>query len=129
MTALIKKRRHKLFNFSKIMALSITTGLLVTGCVTAEESIATPHTEAPTTSTSPGAHNSDGSLNITQCGAFTAAKEQTMCTMQYDPVCVKHKAPNGQISYKTAGNACMACTTATAISYTPGECGTGLPTK
>lgn len=129
MTALIQKRRHKLFDFSKIMALSITTGLLVTGCVTAEDSIATPHTEAPATSTSPGADNSDGSLKITQCGAFTADKEQTMCTMQYDPVCVKHKAPNGQISYKTAGNACMACTTATAISHTPGECGTGLPIK
>lgn len=129
MTALIQKRRHKLFNFSKIMALSITTGLLVTGCVTAEDSNSTPHTQTPAPISTPDANHSDNSTKVAQCGPFTPDKEQTMCTMQYDPVCVKHKAPNGQISYKTAGNACMACTTATAISYTPGECGTGLPIK
>ena len=120
MMKFILNRQHKRFTVSKIMALSLTTGLLMTGCVTAEESNSVPNPNTPTP---------DNSIMITQCGAFTPDKEQVMCTMQYDPVCVKHKATNGQISYKTAGNACSACTTATAISYTPGECGTGLPTQ
>lgn len=125
----IDYRRYKRFGVAKIMALSLSTGLLVTGCVTPDDSSSTPYTETSAPSTSPGVHDSDGSLKITRCGAFTADKQQMVCTMQYDPVCVKHKAPNGQISYKTAGNACSACTTATAISYTPGECSSVQPLK
>lgn len=121
-------KHHKLFD-PKVMALSITTALLVTGCVTAEDSSSAPHSQTPDSISYPDANHSDNSTKAAQCGPFTPDKEQTMCTMQYDPVCVKHKAANGQVSYKTAGNACMACTTATAISYTPGECGTGLPSR
>lgn len=122
-------RHHKRLSLSMIMAFSLSIGLLLTGCVTSDNSSSTPNTETSAPSTSPGAYDSDGSIKISQCGAFTADKEHVMCTMQYDPVCVKHKAPNGQISYKTAGNACSACTTATAISYTPGECGSAQPSK
>lgn len=118
MMTFILNRQHKRFTVSKIMALSLTTGLLVTGCVTPEDADSAPHTNKPTP---------DNSILISQCDAFTPDKEQVVCTMQYDPVCVRHKAPNGRISYKTAGNACSACTTATAVSYTPGECGAGLP--
>lgn len=122
-------RHHTLFDLSKVMVLSITTALLVTGCVTAEDSSSTPHSQTPDSISYPDANHSDNSTKTAQCGPFTPDKEQTMCTMQYDPVCVKHKAAKGQVSYKTAGNACMACTTATAISYTPGECGAGLPSR
>lgn len=116
--------QHKRFGIAKLIALSLTTGLLVTGCMITEDSNS-PNTQTPTpTTTLPDAYD----VKAAQCGPFTPEKAEVMCTMQYDPVCVKHKAPNGQISYKTAGNACTACTTPTAISHTPGECGTGLPT-
>lgn len=37
MMKFILNRQHKRFTVSKIMALSLTTGLLVTGCVTPED--------------------------------------------------------------------------------------------
>lgn len=61
----------------------------------------------------------DNQNNDIKCPPYNP--EQTMCTAQYDPVCVKVK--NGStISYRTAGNACSACGTTTAISYTQGQC-------
>lgn len=47
--------------------------------------------------------------------------EQTMCTAQYDPVCVKVKTRSGT-NYRTAGNACSACGTMAALGYVKGEC-------
>ena len=56
---------------------------------------------------------------VAQCPTFNP--EKTMCTAQYDPVCVKTQA-GSVISYRTAGNACSACSTPEAISYVKGEC-------
>ena len=57
-------------------------------------------------------------------------KPEMMCTMQYDPVCVK-TINNGIIRYQTYGNACMASNSGNvtnnapnnAISITKGACG------
>ena len=54
--------------------------------------------------------------------------EQTMCTAQYDPVCVKVKTNSG-ISYRTAGNACSACGTTVALGYVKGECSAPNPSE
>ncbi|WP_201632105.1 hypothetical protein [Psychrobacter immobilis] len=54
---------------------------------------------------------------VAQCPTFEP--EKTMCTAQYDPVCVKTQV-GSVISYRTAGNACSACSTPEAVSY--GEC-------
>ena len=56
---------------------------------------------------------------FTKCPPFNP--EQTMCTAQYDPVCVTVKNRDG-ISYRTAGNACSACGTTAAIGYVKGQC-------
>ena len=56
---------------------------------------------------------------VAQCSTFDP--EKTMCTAQYDPVCVKTQV-GSVISYRTAGNACSACSTPEAISYVKGEC-------
>lgn len=56
---------------------------------------------------------------VAQCPTFDPKK--TMCTAQYDPVCVKTKV-GSVVSYRTAGNACSACSTPEAISYVKGEC-------
>lgn len=53
-------------------------------------------------------------------------KPEMMCTMQYDPVCVK-TINNGIVRYQTYGNACMASNSVNAIdktmSVTKGACG------
>ena len=57
-------------------------------------------------------------------------KPEMMCTMQYDPVCVK-TINNGIVRYQTYGNACMASNSVNvtnnapnnAISITKGACG------
>lgn len=52
-------------------------------------------------------------------------KPEMMCTMQYDPVCVK-TINNGMVRYQTYGNACMASNSVNAIdktmSVTKGAC-------
>ena len=52
-------------------------------------------------------------------------KPEMMCTMQYDPVCVK-TINNGIVRYQTYGNACMASNSVNAIdktmSVTKGAC-------
>ena len=50
-------------------------------------------------------------------------KPVMMCTMQYDPVCVK-TMNQGVVSYQTYGNACMASHSVNPISVTKGACGT-----
>ena len=53
-------------------------------------------------------------------------KPEMMCTMQYDPVCVK-TINNGIVRYQTYGNACMASNSVNAMdktmSITKGACG------
>lgn len=53
-------------------------------------------------------------------------KPEMMCTMQYDPVCVK-TINNGIVRYQTYGNACMASNSVNAMdktmSVTKGACG------
>lgn len=53
-------------------------------------------------------------------------KPEMMCTMQYDPVCVK-TINNGIVHYQTYGNACIANNSVNApnnaISITKGACG------
>jgi len=53
-------------------------------------------------------------------------KPEMMCTMQYDPVCVK-TINNGIVHYQTYGNACMASNSVNAMdktmSVTKGACG------
>ena len=53
-------------------------------------------------------------------------KPEMMCTMQYDPVCVK-TINNGIVHYQTYGNACMANNSVNAMdktmSVTKGACG------
>ena len=53
-------------------------------------------------------------------------KPEMMCTMQYDPVCVK-TINNGIVRYQTYGNACMANNGVNAMdktmSITKGACG------
>ena len=52
-------------------------------------------------------------------------KPEMMCTMQYDPVCVK-TINNGLVRYQTYGNACMASNSVNAMdktmSVTKGAC-------
>ena len=52
-------------------------------------------------------------------------KPEMMCTMQYDPVCVK-TINNGLVRYQTYGNACMANNSVNAMdktmSVTKGAC-------
>lgn len=52
-------------------------------------------------------------------------KPEMMCTMQYDPVCVK-TVNNGIVRYQTYGNACMASNSVNAMdktmSVTKGAC-------
>ena len=52
-------------------------------------------------------------------------KPEVMCTMQYDPVCVK-TINNGIVRYQTYGNACMASNSVNAMdktmSITRGAC-------
>ncbi len=52
-------------------------------------------------------------------------KPEMMCTMQYDPVCVK-TINNGIVHYQTYGNACMANNSVNAMdktmSVTKGAC-------
>ena len=56
---------------------------------------------------------------FTKCPPYNP--EQTMCTAQYDPVCVKVKTDSG-FTYRTAGNSCSACGTTVALGYVKGQC-------
>ncbi len=91
-----------------ILSLALTSVLILTGCSY------TPDSVTPIQS---GTNNIENTL--TQCPASTSNK--TMCTMQYEPVCVKTQT-GSVISYRTAGNACSACNLPEAIGYTEGEC-------
>lgn len=108
-------------NKSWLAMLALTLGLTVTGCNNMI-TVPAPDTQ-PIRNTSQDPNFSPEQATIhtpRKCPPFNP-KVQKMCTMQYDPVCVKINTPTG-ISYRTAGNACSACNTAEAISYVPGQC-------
>ena len=97
-----------------LVGLSVTMAL--TGCNNM------PNIAAPDTSpihTPAINYPASNDITATKCPPFNP--EQTMCTAQYDPVCVKIKTGSA-VSYRTAGNACSACGTTSAISYVKGQC-------
>ena len=96
-----------------LLGLSVTIALA--GCNNIP-SIDTPDT-APIHSTGHSQQNSDNPF--IKCPPYNP--EQTMCTAQYDPVCVKVKTSSG-FSYRTAGNSCSACGTTAAVGYVKGQC-------
>ncbi|MGB2786611.1 hypothetical protein [Psychrobacter sp.] len=96
-----------------LLGLSVTIALA--GCNNIQ-SIDTPDT-APIHSTGHSQLNSDNPF--IKCPPYNP--EQTMCTAQYDPVCVKVKTGSG-FSYRTAGNSCSACGTTAAVDYVKGQC-------
>ena len=99
--------------------LGLSAAIALTGCNNIPSST---HTEPPIHSTD----NQNNTMNqssinnpFSKCPPFNP--EQTMCTAQYDPVCVTVKNQAG-ISYRTAGNACSACGTTSAVGYVKGQC-------
>lgn len=100
---------HKSWSALLCLTLSLPIGLALSGC-DPMVTVPAPQTQPIDTSDKP----------VTQCPTFDPQK--TMCTMQFDPVCVKIKTPTG-IDYKTGGNACSGCMSPDAINYVPGECG------
>lgn len=69
--------------------------------------------------------DSAGFINVSEvlfnCTGYSAGG---MCTMEYNPVCAKVPQTDGTFAWKTYGNACSACTTATekVLGYKLGEC-------
>ena len=100
---------------SCLVLLGLSATIALTGCNNV------PIIAAPDTTPIHTPVNSQPSGNnvFTNCPAYNP--EQTICTAQYDPVCVSVKT-GSTISYRTAGNACSACGTVSAIGYTKGEC-------
>lgn len=98
-----------------LLSAALSLPLLLGGCNNTQPAKTidntTINTPMPKTSTPENA--------FTTCPPFNPDKN--ICTMQYDPVCVKVKDKSG-IHYKTAGNACSACGTPEAIGFTQGEC-------
>ena len=121
-TASKQRSAYKSWPALLCLSLSLPLGLSLTGC-DPMVTIPAPQTqplEAPAKQTTPPIKYDK--TTATQCPTFNP--EKTMCTMQYDPVCVKVKTATG-ISYRTGGNACSGCMTPEAISYVPGKCGGG----
>ena len=98
-----------------LLAAALTLPLLLSGCNNTQPAkiMESSTIHAPKSDTS----NADGAFST--CPPFDPDKN--ICTMQYDPVCVKIKDQSG-IHYKTAGNSCSACGTPEAIGFTKGEC-------
>ncbi|WP_040642054.1 hypothetical protein [Psychrobacter aquaticus] len=102
-------------NFFKSSLLGLTLTMALASCSYLPNSV-TPDTTPTQPATNPLLKGS-----FTQCPSSTSKPGDTMCTMQYDPVCVKTKV-GSVISYRTAGNACSACNMPEAIGYVKGEC-------
>lgn len=97
---------------TSLASLGLAAVLALSGCTT-NTTTATPNTPV---------NNQPAQFEdspFTQCPPYNP--EQTICTAQYQPVCVKEKT-GSTISYRTAGNACSACGSETAIGYVEGEC-------
>ena len=103
-------------SMSCLALLGLSATMALTGCnnmpsVTAPDTYPI-HTQSTTQQTS-------NDKNFTKCPPYNP--EQTMCTAQYDPVCVTVRT-GSVISYRTAGNACSACGTTSAVGYVKGQC-------
>ncbi|MEN6668812.1 hypothetical protein AAJP47_00375 [Psychrobacter sp. B38] len=100
----------------KSSLLGLTLTMALAGCSYLPNAATSDNTP-----TSPATSPSKLPAGFTQCPPSNANAKDTICTMQYDPVCVKTKV-GSVISYRTAGNACSACGTPEAIGYVKGEC-------
>lgn len=98
---------------TSLVSLGLAAVLALSGCTTNTTTKATPN---PQVNNQPTQFESKP---FTQCPPYNP--EQTICTAQYQPVCVKEKT-GSTISYRTAGNACSACGSEAAIGYVEGEC-------
>ena len=102
--------------------LGLSVAITLSGCNNLPIST---HSEPPIHSTENNkdhsASSNQGSINnpFNKCPPFNP--EQTICNAQYDPVCVTVKNQSG-VSYRTAGNACSACGTTSAVGYVKGQC-------
>ncbi|WP_350560925.1 hypothetical protein [Psychrobacter sp. CAL346-MNA-CIBAN-0220] len=101
-------------SYLSLLGLSLT--MIMAGCNNMPN-IAAPDTSPIHTPSTDYQVSSDNPF--TKCPPYNP--EQTMCTAQYDPVCVKVKT-DSIISYRTAGNACSACGTTVAVGYVKGQC-------
>ncbi|WP_198334631.1 hypothetical protein [Psychrobacter namhaensis] len=104
-----------MINLLKSSLFGLTLTMALASCSYLPSSV-TPDT-TPTQPTNTQNSLPDGPF--TQCPPASSA--DTMCTMQYDPVCVKTQV-GSVISYRTAGNACSACGKPEAVGYVKGEC-------
>jgi len=113
----LSNRRFSTINKSSLKpsSLILILVLALTGCSSMSDVGTSGQT--PTPSSPDISQQFEGAL--TQC--LTSHSESTMCTMQYEPVCVKTKV-GSVISYRTASNACSACNIPEAIGYAKGEC-------
>jgi len=104
---------------SCLSLLGFTATITLAGC-TSMVNVLAPDTKPIHTPHSASTDNPVSNADFfTQCPPFNP--KNTICTMQYDPVCVKVTTNSG-ISSRTAGNACSACGTSEAIGYVKGEC-------
>lgn len=94
-------------------------GLTLTMALASCSSLPNPTNTKPTQPAKTDSTLPQGSF--IQCPSANANAGDTICTMQYDPVCVKTKV-GSVISYRTAGNACSACNMPEAVGYVKGEC-------
>ena len=98
----------------------ILTGLSITLALTGCSGLANVSTPDTTYIQTPAPNSQKPSTEVLdQCPPFNTTN--TMCTAQYDPVCVKTQV-GSTVSYRTASNTCSACSTSEAVSYTKGEC-------
>ena len=113
----------QLSSLSSLLLLGLSATIALAGCNNIQ-SIDAPdtspiHTIEYDKNQSYITNQASNSNAFTKCPPYNP--EQTMCTAQYDPVCVTVKNTTG-ISYRTAGNACSACGTTAAIGYVKGQC-------
>lgn len=98
-----------------LLIASLSFPLILSGCNNTQ----TAKSTVSSTINLPKSETSNPENAFITCPPFNPNK--TICTMQYDPVCVKTKS-QGKISYKTAGNSCSACGTPEAVGYVKGTC-------
>jgi len=101
-----------------LLGLSVT--ITLAGCTSMVNVPAPDTTPIHTTDSASSDHPVSNADGFTQCPPFNP--KNNICTMQYEPVCVKVTTASGGVNYRTAGNACSACGTSAAIEYSPGPC-------
>ncbi len=101
------------FLVGALLSLSLT--MLLTGC---NSLVNIPAPDTMPIQSSNSNHVPNGKV-FNQCPPFNS--ENTVCNAQYEPVCVKTQK-GSIVSYRTASNACSACSTPEAVGYVKGEC-------